>query len=80
MEKACGRIMRKGQILPVPSYGLREAPSTHFVIVLSRPSLDSRRSPASGFSRLSAAITNIEKAKKTRATSPHPRALASVAA
>ena len=36
--------------------------------------------PSSGFSRLSAAITNVEKAKKTPATSPHPRAVTSVAA
>ena len=36
--------------------------------------------PSSGLSRLSAAITNVEKAKKTPATSPHPRAVASVAA
>ena len=26
----------EGQFLPVPSYGLREAPSTHYVIVWSR--------------------------------------------
>src|SRR5215212_4966271 len=36
--------------------------------------------PSSGFSRLNAAITNVEKAKKTPATSPQPRAVTSVAA
>jgi hypothetical protein len=34
----------------------------------------------SGDNRLSAGITNEEKAKKTPAMSPHPRAVANVAA
>ena len=36
--------------------------------------------PWAGGSRLSAGITKLEKAKKTPATSPHPRAVISVAA
>jgi hypothetical protein len=36
--------------------------------------------PRSGVNRFSAGITNVEKAKKTPAFKPHPRAVTSVAA
>jgi hypothetical protein len=36
--------------------------------------------PFAGGNRFSAGITNVEKAKKTPAFKPHPRAVASVAA
>jgi hypothetical protein len=36
--------------------------------------------PCAGANRFSAGITSVEKAKKTPAIRPHPRAVASVAA